>query len=41
MDLPLSELCEDVNNPGRISERYETWEVGDMLTYTSRMLLVS
>ena len=28
MDLPLSELCEDINPPGRSSERYEWWKVG-------------
>ena len=31
MDLPLSELCEEVNPPGRSSERYGRWTVG---TYT-------
>jgi len=28
MDLPLSELCEDVNLPGQPSEIYGRWEVG-------------
>jgi len=40
MDLPLSELCEDVDALGQSSQHRGQWKVGTMLTYTPRTLLV-